>query len=214
MWPQAAQRVAALSDFLLRAKAAAVKNGAMMTAGTNGASARASEVREGAVRHPFMQVARLDDLLGAHPNALREYYRAGTQADPVELGEAPRGLLLAVEPARNVHFLVRPLVNTLGKGPALWSGKSFDGHGTGANLVLGRPVARFAIETGPSDIDGQPALILRYDDPALGNSWPVRNLRDELRMVGDGIALGPALFAPSATGERKVIVWFGLERRP
>jgi len=184
----------------------------MVTAGMNGASADVSEGPERGARRPFMQVARLGDLLGAHPNALREYYLSGTLTDPAELGDSPRGLLLAVEPARDVHFLVRPLVNAIGRGPALWGGKAFDLDETGSNIVLGRPAVRFTFATGPSEIDGQPALILRYDDPQLRNPWPARNLRDELRTVGDGIAIGPVLFSASASGERKVVVWFGLER--
>jgi hypothetical protein len=160
-----------------------------------------------------MQVTQLDDLVGAHPNALREYFHAGTLTDPADLGEAPRGLLLAIEPARDIHFLVRPLVNALKSGALPWRGKVFGADGTGANVVLGRETARFKFATGPSDIDGRPALILRYDDALLHHPWPLRNVQDELRSVGDGVAIGPALFAASEAGTRKVLVWFGLERR-
>jgi hypothetical protein len=163
-------------------------------------------------RQPTLRVAGLDELIGGHPEALRALYLGGKLADPAELGHAPRGRLLALEPAREIHFLVRPVVQGLGAGLLPWQGKSFDADGTGANLVMGRPTARFTFETGPSDVDGGPTLVLRYDDPAHRNRWPLRNVRDELRTIGDGLAIGPALFAASASGARKVIVWFGLER--
>lgn len=184
------------------------------TAASNGSSSRAAGEarstpgsREGSTR-----IHRLADLVGAHPDALRSIFRAGQPTRPADLGEAPRGRVLAFEPTRDVHFLVRPLLMAAATRELLWQGKTFGPDGSGANVVLGRPLARFVFETEPSALDGKPALVLRYDFPLHNNLWPLRNVRDELRTVADGIAIGPAHFSMSASGERKVLLWFGLER--
>ncbi len=125
---------------------------------------------------------------------------------------APRGRLLALEPLQAGFLLLRPVVRALGGELSPWRGKMFDhGGNSGQNLVFGRRVTRFRALVAPSYVDGQPALQLRYDEPAFGNPWPVRNLVDELRTLSDGVAMGPILFA-SANGERHVVAWFGLER--
>jgi hypothetical protein len=45
------------------------------------------------------------------------------------------------------------------------------------------------------------------DYAAHANPWPIRAIRDELRTVGNGIAIGPALRA----GSSRPLFWFGLE---
>lgn len=183
----------------------------MSTATTNGASARTSEARQAAAG-TTTRVRTLDELVGAHPEALRAIFGSGHATDPVELGAQTRGLFLAIEPTREIHFLVRPVLHALASGAMPWRGKAFEMDGTGVNLVLGRPMVPFAYETGPSDVDGAPALVIRYDRPEHRNAWPIRNIRDELRTIADGLAIGPALFSATANGERKVLAWFGLQR--
>jgi hypothetical protein len=157
-------------------------------------------------RRVVTQVPSLSFLVGAHPDALVAIYREGRATDPAELGDAPRGRLLAINPGGELFLLTRPLVRALAKGALPWRGKVFDhGGASGQNVVFGRKVLRFAAEVGPSAIDGRPALLLDYARPAHENPWPVRAIRDELRTVGDGIAIGPALHGV------RPLFWFGLE---
>lgn len=184
----------------------------MTTATTNGASSGTTEPARSSANAFTTRVRGLDELLGGHPEALRAIYLAGRPTDPAELGDEPRGLLLAMEPTREIHFLVRPILTALTGGVMPWKGKRFDGAGTGRNVVFGRQIVPFGYDLGPSDLDGQPTLVIRYDRSEDRNPWPVRNIRDELRTIADGVAIGPALFSPSERGARKVVLWFGLER--
>lgn len=197
----------------------------MSTATTNGSSAGASDHAgpAGARRNTPSPVLDLDELVGAHPSALRDIYASGSVTDPLDLGDAPRGRLLALAPTEEIHFLVRPLVRALASGAMPWRGKVFDGMGGGANVVLGQRLGAFRHEPGASMIDGRPALLLRYD----AQPWPLRAVVDELRTIGDGIAIGPALFTGSSGSSDSsgftsvggsarlapsVLLWFGLSR--
>lgn len=150
-------------------------------------------------------VTSLDELVGAHPDTLRTLFLNGQATDPRELGEAPRGRLLAVQPAREVNALARPIVQAIA-GPLPWRGKVLRADGSGANVVFGREIAPFAWRTDASAIDGAPALVLSYAE----RPWPLRAIHDELRTVADGIAIGP-IVAQTPAGP-VVIGWFGLER--
>jgi hypothetical protein len=160
-------------------------------------------------RRVVSQVTSLTPLVGAHPDSLRKIYSAGVPADPEELGDAPRGRVLAFAPGADVFLLTRPLLRVLSHDLMPWKGKVFDhGGNSGRNVVLGKQVLRFHVELGPSEIDGRPTLVLSYAESAYGNPWLVRAIRDELRMVGPGVALGPALMM---VGRPKLLLWFGLE---
>ena len=152
-------------------------------------------------------VTSLASLVGAHPDTLRQLFNEGRPADPAELGEVTRGLLLSVATPEDVFLAMRPIVRLISSGPTPWKGKTFDhGGNSGQNLVFGKPRFRFRAEVAPSAIDGKPALRLLYADPAFANPWPVRDVTDELRGVAPGIALGPVLM------HGRVLGWFGLER--
>jgi hypothetical protein len=75
-----------------------------------------------------------------------------------------------------------------------WWGKQFAGPGPGSNIV--RRHDRLAtkmpvtLSEGPSLIDGQPCLIVRYP-PSSPSPWPW--VVDELRSLGDGRLLGMTL---------------------
>ncbi|UQA55218.1 hypothetical protein [Polyangium aurulentum] len=154
------------------------------------------------------QVGSLDELVGAHPDALRRIYGSGRVADPAELGESPRGRLLAIEAGQDAFLAVRRVIQLLATDRSPWQGKAFEpSDGTGHNVVLGRRSFPFAVELGDSAVDGLPTLVLRYDEPRHKNPWPVRALRDELRAVSDGVAIGPVLH------QQRVVGWFGLSRR-
>lgn len=156
----------------------------------------------------------LERLVGGHPRALRDMFEAGRPASPAELGARPRGRLLTLETGEGSFLLLRPFSRLLGGAASPWEGKAFDQGGNGGtNVVLGRSLVRFRSEVAPSRLDGKPCLVLRYDEPAFGNPWPIRALVDELRAIGEGVAIGPALFSPRPGQEPRVLFWFGLEAR-
>ncbi|MEZ4306764.1 MAG: hypothetical protein R3F14_01765 [Polyangiaceae bacterium] len=182
----------------------------MTTATTNGSPGKAT-----ARRPPpgnITRVERLDDLVGGHPGALRAIFAAGATPDPADLPGSWSGRILALEPARNMSSLMRPVMQAIHGGGPLFRGKTFFSDGTGNNHLLSGDGARFAFEPGLSELDGGPAIILSYDPPRLENRWPVRNLRGEMRHVGGRIAMGPVLFSATRAGERRLLFWFGLER--
>ncbi len=156
------------------------------------------------------RIDSLSSLVGAHPEALGSLFSNGRAADPGELGDAPRGRLLALVPGAELYMATRPLIRALATDMLPWRGKVFDhGGNSGQNVVLGRKVFRFQAEVGPSALDQKPALVLTYDAEAYANPWFVRVLRDELRTVGPGIAIGPAILV--ASGTPRPLFWFGLE---
>ncbi|KYF86485.1 hypothetical protein BE20_28935 [Sorangium cellulosum] len=172
-----------------------------------------SEQNAGAAagRRLITQVSSLDSLIGAHPDALRQIYRAGKPADPAELGDAPRGRLLSLQPTAGVHLAVRPLIRALASDWMPWKGNEFDhGGNSGTNRVRGSNVCRFKAQLVPSELDGEPTLALTYGEKAFGNPWPVSALKDELRTPSPGLAIGPVLLQ---WHERwHVVLWFGLTR--
>ncbi|WP_437946033.1 hypothetical protein WME98_35120 [Sorangium sp. So ce296] len=172
-----------------------------------------SEQNAGAAagRRLITQVSSLDSLIGAHPDALRQIYRAGKPADPAELGDAPRGRLLSLQPTAGVHLAVRPLIRALASDWMPWKGNEFDhGGNSGTNRVRGSKVCRFKAQLVPSELDGEPTLALTYGEKAFGNPWPVSALKDELRTPSPGLAIGPVLLQ---WHERwHVVLWFGLTR--
>ena len=152
-------------------------------------------------------IASLDTLIGAHPEALADYYATGSPADPSAIGTG-HGRILALESLASTHAATRPLIVALARHLSPWSGKTFESGGTaGANLVFGKRLARFHGEVAPSLLDGAPTLLMRHD--GLGNPWPLRNMVDELRQIGPGVAIGPLLW-PSVSRAVKPILWWGL----
>lgn len=152
-------------------------------------------------------VTTLESLVGAHPDALRRLFDEGCPADPAELGDVTRGLLLSIAAAEDVFLAMRPIVRVIASGPMPWKGKTFDhGGNSGQNLILGKPRLRFRAEVAPSVLDGKPALRLLYSDAAFANPWLVRAMIDELRGVAPGMALGPVLF------RGRILGWIGLAR--
>jgi hypothetical protein len=177
-----------------------------MSTGTETSKAAAEG---GSNRRVVTRAGSLEALIGSHPDALRKIYAAGRPADPGDLGDLPRGRVLAVEPLKSLFLLARPIVRALGNDFLPWQGKVFDhGGNSGMNRVFGKQVLRFHAEAGASAVDGKPTLILRYDDPAFGNPWPMKSVVDELRSIGEGLAIGPALFG--AGDAQRVVLWWGL----
>lgn len=160
-------------------------------------------------RAPQMaRIESLGSLVGAHPDALRDYFASGAASDSTELRGALRGRVLGFDALSEAHVLTRPLVRALSRHLMPWQGKLFESGGTaGADRVFGLALLRFRCEVEPSLLDDRPALVLHYDD--LDNPWPFDRLRAELRRVGDGIHIGPAL-AETAAGPR-TLLWWGLQ---
>lgn len=166
-----------------------------------GAEARTRKPRAG------VTVTSLDALVGAHPDALRDFYEQGRPCDPARVGRA-EGLVLGVAGLAEAHAATGPLVRAVARHFSLWKGKAFESGGTsGANVFLGRRALRFRSEVAPSLLDGQPTLALRYD--GLDNPWPASRLADELREVGPGVVLGPLLWL-GGDGRAQPVVWWGL----
>ncbi|MRG91525.1 hypothetical protein [Polyangium spumosum] len=152
-------------------------------------------------------VRSLDELIGAHPESLRRFYATGNVVDPSSIGEG-RGRVLALVAAPGAFLAVRSLVRLLATDLLPWQGKAIDAE-IGWNLVKGgRRVAPFRVERADSSLDGGPTLVFRYDDPAQGHAWPVRALRDELRVITPGLGIGPVIFDQG--GAPRVIAWWGL----
>lgn len=149
----------------------------------------------------------LDELVGSHPDSLRALFTRAAAADPAELGDSPRGRLLGLAPLAPVHLATRPLVRAVA-GTALWTGVAFDhGGNAGFNRFLGTQGLRFRASVQPGVLDERPALVLTYER----SPWPFSLLRDELRTIGPGLALG-AIFARGGGGHT-LLGWFGLAAR-
>lgn len=171
--------------------------------------------RDAPGRRSVPKIDSLSSLVGAHPDALGRIFGDGRVTDPGELGDAPRGRLLAFAPGADVFLVLRPLLRGLAGDLLPWRGKSFDhGGNSGQDVVLGRSVFRFQAESAPSQLDGLPALVLTYDGAAHKNPWPIRAVRQELRTVTVGspaIAIGPVLV--TLGGAKTALLWVGLEGR-
>ena len=165
----------------------------------------AEKLKKGSRVRTIAAVKRLEDLVTAHPDALREIYASGKPADPTTFHGFVPGRLLTVESLSltSVYMLARPAMRLTSRVMP-WQGKRFESGTFGTDVVLGRDALRFRCELGASRIDGDPTLVMAYE--GLGNPWPFARGLDELRKVGETVAIGPGFFA----GER-VDVWYGLE---
>src|SRR5262249_29977780 len=111
-----------------------------------------------------------------------------------------------------LFLALRPLVRVL-SNDLPWDGKTFDhGGNSGTSVIFGRQVFRFRAEVGASELDGAPALLLSHAAEDHKNPWPIRAIVEELRAVGDGIAIGPVLLH-GASASPRILCWFGLEQR-
>jgi hypothetical protein len=96
----------------------------------------------------------------------------------------------------------------------IWHGKSFvavsDAAGWGYNrLAVGPVLDAFPFRTfvGPSQLDGQPALILDFNVPR--NPWWERLTWDELREVSPGIFAGTT--GLRLLGKYRALAWFACD---
>ncbi len=153
--------------------------------------------------------ATLMDMTMAELEAL---YGAGRAPESVRaLDGSPRGLVPAVAGLDR-----EPIAGLLSRVSSSrhfpWRGKRFeslsDERGEGTNRLRGLGDAlSFSTSIEASAVDGAPCVVLDYDRPE--NPWPIRKLRDELREVGPGLFLGPALL--TVRGRKIAILYFALD---
>jgi hypothetical protein len=125
----------------------------------------------------------------------------------------PRGRMLAVR-GLDRGSVFRGLASFAGSSAFPWGGKSFqatsDTEGTGVNRVrLGGRHALFPFRTRieASVVDGAPAVVLDYDLP--DNPGLIRSIHDEVRLVDEGLWLGPAMW--KTRGAPAFVLWFALD---
>lgn len=88
-------------------------------------------------------------------------------------------------------FLARPIAWV---ARALWQGKEFNGARGVLRNRLAFGVVRAIVATvylGPSWFDGQACIVLDYSETSLVAHW----LRDEIRLVSEGLYLGKVYVA-------------------
>lgn len=154
----------------------------------------------------------LDRLTRRSPGALRSLYEGGRVPDLPDLNGSPHGRMLALAGAAGWR-LPRGLTRRLAaRGWFPWRGKNFQAQGaqgSGINrirLLGSRTWYPFRTRVEPSALDGRPCAVLDYDAPE--NPWFIRKIRDELREVGEGLFLGPALFMTDAP---RLVLWFAVD---
>jgi hypothetical protein len=147
-------------------------------------------------------------------DALGALYAKGAAPRLRDLDGAPRGRMLTwVGPLGRdrAHEAVRQFARS---SVFPWGGKSFssstEARGRGINRVrLLGDAFPFATSIGPSVLDGRPCLVLDYDQPE--NPWFIRQIHDELREVGPGVYLGPAMW--KSRPAPKLVLFFAIETR-
>ncbi len=129
---------------------------------------------------------------------LTRLYRSAERPSTVcELDGQMRGTLLTLAGPLSLG-VARSITNRVASWHRFpWTGKTFkswaDERGSGINRVrvLGdRLWFHFETRVEASRIDGAPCVVLDYG--GAQNSWPIRQVRDELRQLGPGLWFGPA----------------------
>lgn len=140
-------------------------------------------------------VKRIDDLQELTPEELMELYRAGSTPRLGDLDGKLSGRMLAVPRVQDPR--VRRFLSRFARSGAFpWQGKTFDSqtpqHGHGVNRLFGNRVNLFRFETsvGPSRAGAFDAVHLDYSHSQ--NPPLVRDVKDELRLVSEGLWLGLA----------------------
>lgn len=158
----------------------------------------------------------LDELAALDFEALGELYRHGWLPDSIAaLDGQPQGRMLAVR-GLDRGVAGRVVASVAGWGRFPWGGKSFRAddarRGRGINRVrLGgrHQLFPFITDEAHSMVDGGPCIRLDYD--LTVNPGVIRAIHDEVRLVGDGMFLGPAM-VKRASGA-VLVLWFGLDAR-
>ena len=137
-------------------------------------------------------IRSVDQLLTLDEASIVRLYQQG-QVTGLPPGKVRGTPLLALGTRR------APLVSRGAR--VFWQGKVVDPDGTGAiNRFAGVRVIRGELFSGPSLLDGRPALILDYQR----TSHVYEKYRDEIRQIGPGLYVGlmyDRTVCPSLTGD-------------
>ncbi len=156
----------------------------------------------------------VDDLAAMTVAEATAAYRDGVVPSSLSvLDGAPRGRMLAI--AGIDRGIVADRLRAVSASRVFpWAGKSFqssaDDAGTGINRVrlLGtRNLFAFETRIEPSAIDGEPCIVLDYEQP--GNPWFIRAIHDELRQVGPNLFLGPAMWKTKT--DPRLVLYFAID---
>ncbi len=156
----------------------------------------------------------LDTLGALDAEELARLYQGARVPALSELDGDLRGRMLVWPSLRGLP--VSLLRAAAGQEGFPWRGKSFhwlgEGRGAGINRVLGDRTRLFPFVTfvGPSRAGRFDAVQLDYDRPE--NPALIRAIKDEIREVSPGVYLGQAWLRMG--GRERLVLWFGLERRP
>jgi hypothetical protein len=144
--------------------------------------------------------------------ALAALYAKGKPPRLADLDGAPRGRMLASVGPLGRDAALRAVARLARSSLFPWGGKSFtsrdEAHGRGINRVRGvGDLFPFETRFGPSALDGQPCMVLDYNQPE--NPWPIRQIHDELRELGKGVYLGPAMW--KARPSPRLVLFFAID---
>ena len=156
----------------------------------------------------------VDDLAAMTVAQATEAYRDGiVPASLRVLDGAPRGRMLSIAGIDRGRIAGR-LRAFAGSRSFPWAGKSFSSHsdetGEGINrvrLLGGRDLFKFETRIEPSAIDGEPCIVLDYEQP--GNPWFISAIHDELRQVGPKLFLGPAMWKTKS--DPRLLLFFAID---
>lgn len=154
---------------------------------------------------------RVDDLMRRSRSELDEAFLAGETPTMEEMEGIVNGNVMAGVSLLNDQYFR----NFLNLGWFMWRGKVFENvtsiEGKGINRFKVGPFRflRYHCETRitPPLVETDNVYHLNYDLP--GNPWYIRQIRDDIKKIGDGLFLGSANFKIS--GKHKFLVYFVLE---
>ena len=154
---------------------------------------------------------RIDDLVNRSRKELDAIFLAGKTPTIQEMNGIVDGNVLSGVYILNTQFFK----NFLNLGWFIWRGKVFenrsDYEGKGINRFKVGPLKflQFHCETkiSPPLVGNTNVFNLNYDLP--GNPWFIRQIRDDIRKIDDGLYLGSANFM--VLGKHRFLVYFILE---
>jgi len=156
----------------------------------------------------------LDALTRMDGDALGALYAKGIVPDSLSaLDGSPPGRMLAIIGGAGRGAIGAGVRNLAAAKFFPWAGKSFQSHddvtGSGINRVRGLgDKYPFKTRIEPSAIDGEPCILLDYS--SRENPFFIRAVRDELREVGPGLFLGPAMLDKKSGAS--TVLWFAIDK--
>lgn len=156
----------------------------------------------------------LDALTRMDGDELESLYRKGIVPDSLSaLDGSPPGRMLAIVGGAGRGTLGAGVRKLAAAKAFPWGGKTFsstsDESGAGINRVRGLgDKYPFKTRFEPSAIDGEPCILLDYT--SRENPFFIRAVRDELREVGPGLFLGPAMLDKKSGPV--TVLWFAIDK--